>query len=214
MLYLVRLKELINNPSLLDLEKEWVRLGEDKTSAILIYGEHLSASIIKTDGTMPNHFINYFKTINNLNDQDIIPSIEDHFKKTPTLLNGEDHFDARRFSAKIYRKIEVDLSGWIDEFTKNYISNFETSEVLTIENITSFVVATMRRMIAKDIDIEDKELPDFPGEILLMFPRTDYLKEYDLKLKVLVDFIENRLVELNRDPNESWGNGVPRGHGF
>jgi hypothetical protein len=204
MLYLVRLKELINNPASLDPEKEWLRIGEDKTSPILIYGKNLSASLIKTDSAKPNHFIDYFKAINKFNDRDIIPSIEEHFRKAPTLLHGEDHFDARRFSAKIYRKIEVDLSQWIDEFTKIYLSNFESSEVLTIEHINSFVVATMKRMIANEIDVEDKDLPDFPGEILLMFPRVDYLKQYDRKLKVLVDFIENKLIELGRDPNESW----------
>lgn len=202
MFTLNKIKEIINDPSSLDVRSEFIFLNHKPLPDVLVYGHKLSKTILAINSLIPTNTIDYFKALNiNLD----LSSVEDHFRHSPFFLHGKEHFDSRRQLIPFYKKIEINLQKIIDVVTSQYFQNLSKKDLAdTIKIASDYIELVFKNIIARDLGCEISELPDMPGEIFHFFPARDALANYDQRINKLKEFIENKLFHHQRDKNESW----------
>lgn len=202
--YILKLRELINNPEQLDDKLEWIALDDSTLPTLLIYGEKLGLEALKNPNFKPGDLLQYWKVLSKASEGDLT-AIEVYFERAPTILHGEKHFVARRFFAPTYRRMESELPNWLATFTEDFFSLYNNHDQISpIAFAREYIQKFSRRIIAQDINVEAHELPDMPGEILQMITTLKILKAYDQRLNTLVEFIQSKLKLDGRDPDEAW----------
>jgi len=202
--YILKLRELINNPERLDNSLEWVFLDNAEPPNILIYGERLGLEALKTPNFKAVDLLKYWRVLAQA-PEGHLGAMEIYFDRAPTILHGEQHFAARRFFAPTYRRIEKDLHNWIVSFTEDFFNaHNQINKINPLCLARDYVQKVTSRIIAQDLNVEAHELPYMPGEVLQMMTTLKALEEYNQRLNVLVDFIQRKLKISGRNPDEAW----------
>lgn len=202
--YILKLRELINNPERLDNSLEWVVLENAEPPTILIYGERLGLEALKNPNFKAVDLLQYWRVIAKA-PEGHLKAMEVYFERAPTTLHGEKHFAARRFFAPTYRRIESDLHNWIDSFTEDFFYAYRHHDKINPLCLArEYIQELTSRIIAQDLNLEVRELPEMPGEVLQMMTTLKALEDYNQRLNDLVDFIQRRLKIQGRNPDEAW----------
>lgn len=203
-LYLIKLKEILNNPSTLDLTSSYLKLNKSKKPPLLIYGKELGEAILKSENFIPISLIEYFKVINNISDIQF-PSIERYFREAPLFLRNPAQSDTRKALSILYKNIENNLLSWLPDFTEKYFNKIKNGQnndpVLIAEEYTYDV---FKQIILTEFDCKTKEFIEFPGGILNTYKNRESLVDYDRKLNTLFKFIEKKLKLLDRPQEDAW----------
>lgn len=203
-LYIIRLKEILNNPSLLDLNAEFLALNSSKKPPILIYGRSLGEAVLKSKDFIPSNLIEYFKAINNIPNSKF-PFLERYFKESPLFLNDINQARARESLLITYKKIEENLIDWLPAFTKNYLNGIRNNHVNNpIKIAEDFTNGVFKKIILMLLECEEELLIDFPDGILNLYKSAKSLEDYEQNLKDLFAFIEHKLIIKNNHPSDAW----------
>ena len=203
-LYFIKLKELLNDPSSLDLGAEFLPLNDSEKPPLLIYGKILGESILKSSDFIPVNLIEYFKAINNKPNA-VFPSIDFYFKKSPLFLNNQEQSVARKALSLLYKNMEDKLLEWLPLFTKNYLESIEKRAVdAPITIAEEYTLGVFKEMILTELEYSEDLHIEFPGTIFNMYKSAKDLESYDRKLFILLKFMENKLVKINRSSEDAW----------
>jgi hypothetical protein len=205
LLFIFRLKEIINQPSLINLNEDYIALNHQDPPALLVYGERLSKNILKSKFILPTNIIDYFKLITH-QPEARFHFIEDHFKYSPLMLSGEDHRESRKKLSKLYTSIENNCQHWLSHFTQDFFAQLNPADQNfdPVFFIQKYIASVFNQMILLELELKDAVVPTYLGEILHMFRSIDELNEYEKKLEVLVRFIEDALIKQKKDPKDAW----------
>lgn len=204
-LYIIKLRELLNDSSLLDLKNDFYPLNQNKNPPLLIYGKNLGEAILKSKDFIPSNLLEYFKAINNIPNSSF-PSIEHYFKEAPLFKTDPiNQAEAREALSLLYKNIEDKLIDWLPDFTEEFFNQVKkvqiNNPIFIAEQFTSQV---FKKMILVELQSKDDESIEFPGGILNTYKSKKSLEDYDSKLKVLFNFVEQKLIKLNRPVNDAW----------
>jgi len=203
-LYFIKLKELLNDASSLDLSAEFLPLNHSKKPPLLIYGKALGEAILKSSDFIPMNLIDYFKVINN-KPNTTFPSIDLYFNESPLFLNNQGQSDARKALSLLYKNMEDKLLEWLPSFTKNYFADIEMRGVDNpIRIAEQYTLGIFKKMILTELDCKEDMPMEFPGTIANMYKSAKDLGSYDRKLSLLFKFIEDKLLLAKRPPEDAW----------
>lgn len=203
-LYIIRLKEILNDPSTLDLNVEVFPLNQSENPPLLIYGTDLGESILKSKNFIPLNIIEYFKSINNIPNSKF-PAIEHYFKKSPLFLKDSMQAEARNSLSILYKQIEDKLLLWLPHFTKKYLAEIKSNQTHDPINIAEqFTLEIFKKMILFELECDENRSLEFPGGILNTYKSKKSLEDYDHKLSQLLNFIKDKLIKINRPPDDAW----------
>lgn len=203
-LYILKLKEILNNPSMLDLRADFLPLNSSKKPPLLIYGRSLGEAVLKSKDFIPSNLIEYFKAINNIPNKKF-PFIEQYFEDAPLFLNGLDQIEARESLLTLYKKIEEDLSKWLPVFTKEFLSEVKNKSINNpIKIAENFTNEVFKRMVLTALDCNERFLIEFPDGILNLYRSEINLDEYESRLNLFFTFIEHQLSSINESPKDAW----------
>lgn len=201
MFALYKIKKILNDPGMLDPNRDWMYLDEQNKSSVLIYELELGKKILAINSSSPFNTTEYFKAISNME----LPSFDTYGKKLPMFLHGQPHFDARKQLNIFYKNIELSLLGFIDEKTVEYFQGSNNEKYIEPIKFTSiYLKKIFTTIIAQDLQCHEDEVPELPGEIFYMIPGKNKLQEYEVKIHKLNRFIEDRLSSLGRDSGDAW----------
>ena len=200
---LLRLRQILSSPSRLDMKRQWVSLGEGDGKAILIYGDELSNLALNSESIIPPNLVEYYYGILNLS-QGSLPNIENLFSHAPLFLSGETHKEFRMIFAKKYKEIERDLAHWLPELTNEILMNAAIGPYSQpIKIVSHYLQKIFREIAARDLGIQESEIPSFPEKFFTLYPGKNKLIRIENGLSQLRHFFETRLKELNRNPIEA-----------
>jgi hypothetical protein len=203
-LYIIKLKEILHNSSSLDLGANYLALNNSKKPPLLIYGKDLGEAILKSKNFIPINLIDYFKAINNISSSSF-PSIEHYFKEAPLFLKSSLQAEARTALSILYKNIENNLLDWLPDFTKKYFNKIKNDAVQNpIIIAEQFTLEVFKKIILTELRCDKNDSIEFPGGILNTYKSKEDLNVYEGKLKILLNFIGNRLAELNRPKEDAW----------
>ena len=205
MLFIFRLREIVNQPSLINLEENYIALNSQDPAAILIYDEDVSRAILKSKLAAPTNFVDYFKFANNRPDIKF-QYIEEHFRYTPVMLSGEAHKDSRKAVSKLYALIESKCPDWLPRFTEEFFAQLDDADENFdyISFVQKYLALAFNQIILLELDLHDVEMPPSVGEILHMFRSVDEINAYEKRLETLVRFVECALLAQKKDPKDAW----------
>ena len=204
MSYLLRLRQFINNPEKLDLDKAWIKLNEISQPPILVYGEALALSLLRSDKVAPTDFIKYYKKLLKLNSQSL-PTLDTIFQVSPVLLSGEQHLQAKKAFSKKYRLIEEGLQNWLPNYTSKFFESLSfDNELNPIIMINNYIVGFFETILSIDLNVHQNEIPPLPPKLFFLTQTFSKLNDVEMKLATLKTFIEKTLIIQNRDPSETW----------
>jgi hypothetical protein len=203
-LYIIKLKEILNDPSTLNLHDELCPLNQSDKPPLLIYGNDLGEKILKSKDFIPLNIIDYFKAINNIPNSKF-PSIELYFKKSPLFLKDPMQVEARNVLSILYKNIEDKLLLWLPHFTRKYLAEINGKEIHDPVAIAEqFTLDVFKKMIFVELDCEENSSIEFPGGILNTYKSKNSLEDYDRKLNLLFKFIEGKLIKIDRPAEDAW----------
>jgi len=203
-LYIIKLKEILNDPSTLNLHDELCPLNQSDKPPLLIYGNDLGEKVMKSKDFIPLNLIDYFKAINNIPNSKF-PSIELYFKTSPLFLKDSMQVEARNALSILYKNIEDKLLLWLPHFTRKYLAGIGVKEIHDPVAIAEqFMLDVFKKMILVELDCEENSSIEFPGGILNTYKSKKSLEDYDRKLDLLLKFIEGKLIKIDRPAEEAW----------
>lgn len=201
---ILQLFKLINNPSSLDMGREWVALDDQQPPTILVYGEHLANKILRSEAYTAFNLFLYWQTVTRTPPFEL-SALHAFFEITPFFLEGEAHRRARRHLVPVYRRVEADFSHWLPAFTGKFLDSLGRSHAIKPTVLAAdYIQSVTREMLARDVGCPSTDFPTLPSELFQFLPRKTHLQEYDSRLSTLVDFIRSRLVVSGRDGDEAW----------
>jgi len=201
----LKIKNILNDPKLVHYEDIYY-LGNDKQSNALLCNKSLAIEILKNP-----HFevFAYQEKLKNRSSASLgnIQAVSDHFSKSPLLMNGQNHIEARKNVLKFYNQINDDIDQWIHQFTRVFIEsidhdNIDIDPIITIDN---YIQLVFKKIFAQNLGCLIEDIPPLPGGILkYLIPQYETVQEFNKNLNNLDHFIKHKLVELGRSPNEAW----------
>lgn len=200
----LRLRTIINNPSTLDMTKEWVALDDRSPPTLFVYGESLSNAVLRSEAIATYDLFVYWKAVTQVNPPGY-PAIETYFHETPFFLHGEAHRSARKALAQPYRSVEAGLDQWLPVFAENFFKSFQQGQSIKPNHLAlSFIEDVFREMLAREAGRQANDFPPLPRTLFNFLPRLKFMQEYDAQLTALVDVLKKSLSHAERDPNEAW----------
>jgi cytochrome P450 len=202
--FILRLREVLDDPSSLDKQKEWVALDDSAIPPLFIYGESLGLAVIKNPSLKPGSLLNYWKAITKAPENSLV-NISTYFERTPLLLHGPEHFEARRSLNQCYKSVEADLSSWLPAFTSDFLSSYHQKDNISpISFIEHYLSSINTKILSRALGVNESLVPEMPGEILQLITSFEIINAYEKRLQNLVTFIQKLLSDQGRDLLEIW----------
>jgi len=203
-LFILRLREILDNPSSLDKQKEWVALDDSAIPPLFIYGESLGLAVIKSPALKPTSLLDYWRAITKA-PENSLDNIATYFEQTPLLLHGPAHFEARRSLNQCYKSIEADLPSWLPAFTSDFLSSYhQRDNISPIDFVDDYISSLNKKILARALGVNEGLVPEMPGEILQLITSFEVISAYEKRLHNLVTFIRKALTDQGRDHSEIW----------
>lgn len=200
---LLRIREALNSPSIIDISCEWMPLGGGESPGILIYGDDLSLKILKSEHIFPANLVNYYLQVLKLS-EGAFPNIERLFLYAPVFLSGDSHVEARKIFAKKYKEIEKDLSRWLPQFTNEYLLKLNN---IDCENpnklIAGFLNGVFKKIIARALMVEEQDIPLLPEKFFTIFPDKKQLIRIENALEKLREFFVEKITATGGEVSEA-----------
>jgi len=204
MSYLLRLRELINKPSLVDFSGEYMALDQSDLPPLLIYDATLALELFKSKFLTPLNFIGYFKKLLRLSEGDL-PTIDAIFEHAPIMLHGERHLIARKDFILQFKIIERDLMLFLPQYTQSFFREWASKKQLSpIEFTQNYIDGAFRGIFEKYLNIPYGGLPALPPKIFFLAHTLPNAGEAEDCLNDLKVFIDQRLEAQNRNASEAW----------
>ena len=200
---LIKLRDILNNPDVLDYQKNWIELGEN-SRCYLIYDLHLAKRILANKEFIPNNLIG---NLNGLVKEPnfTFKSLSYYFDKSPFIINGMSHVKSRKDIIGFYRIIEDEIIHWLPSYLEDLFSSLNPELLDDPIKLTDyFIEKIFAKIIAYNLKCDANDLPKLPGKILCMFPNLKDLYSYEDDLSVLLNFINYQLTLNNRDIDDNW----------
>jgi hypothetical protein len=209
----LRLRSVVNDPTVLDPSKEWISLDSQTPPTILVYGERFAAGILKSETIKTYDLIGHWKMV--VRGREIesahspMPTLEKLFSETPFFLHGREHRPVRKSLLAPYRRIEQHLPQWLPDFSRRFMSELDPAIVhCPIQVVSSYIPQVFNRMLVEDLGGNPSDYPAFsvPSQSLfLFFPRPQGIKDYEANLSRLADVVLNRLkTEATDRSDDLW----------
>lgn len=204
MSYLLRLRQFINHPETLDMSQEWVMLDKSAHPAILVYGKDLSIALLKPDKVAPTNFIEYYKKLLQLSNQNL-PTIDAIFVCSPVLLYGDEHAQSRKTFSKKYKLIEENLQNWLPSFTSEFFSLVPGDEEINpIQLVANYIAGIFRTILATDLGVSVSEIPSLPPKLFFLTHPLAKVIDVEDRLRALKEYLEKTMLHQGRDLSEVW----------
>jgi hypothetical protein len=180
-----------------------IPLSQQTNSNVLVCDKAIAIEILKSEKFQ---VFNYADNKNfKESSENFAKNLISHFSRTPLLLNGMKHIDARKKVLKLYELINADIDSWLEEFANNYINNLSQSIDDPLIWVDDFIQLIFKKIIANQLNLSPDEIPALPGGLLNeTVPHKKIMGPVDARLKILNDFIEARYFHMNKDPEEAW----------
>jgi len=200
---LINLRDILNNPDVLDYKKSWIKLGEH-SKCYLIYDIDLAKKILANKEFTPNNLIGNLNGLAKEPDFNF-KSLSYYFNKSPFIINGEIHTKSRKDIINFYRIIEEEIINWLPNYIDQLFLSLN-SELLDdpIKLSDYFIEKIFTKIIAFNLKCNPNDIPKLPGKILCMFPNLKDLYSYEENLSELLNFINFQLALNNRDVDDNW----------
>lgn len=200
----LRLRKIINDPSCLDMGREWIALDEQPQPPILVYGEALANAILRSEGFATYNIYAYWKVVIQAPPPEF-PALETFFEVAPLFLHGEAHRNARKALVQPYRRLEVDLDKWLPDFAEGFFESLGQGQIIRPNQLAaSYIEGVFREMLARDVGCATADLPPLPSELFYFLPRVKHMQEYDAQLNTLVGAMKKHLVASGKDADDAW----------
>jgi cytochrome P450 len=201
----LRLRAILNNPTSLDLSKDWIPLNTASPPTLLVYGDELAKQVLKADTIGSYNLVTYWKLVSKL-EAEKLPAVETFFEKSPLFLYGDIHAEARKRLAPIYKTVEAGLDSWLPSFCNDFfiklkpLQNHDPAKA-----VNDFLDELAKQMIARYAGGQASDLPKIPNKIFQMLLRPHELREYDQRLGILIQATRQLLMENGQEPEDAWG---------
>jgi cytochrome P450 len=200
----LRLRSLMNNPSNLDLSRDWITLDSIDPPTLLVYGNDLAKQVLKANEVASLNIVNYWKLVAQMGNERL-PAIEELFDATPLMLHGDAHTSSRKNFMRLYKKAEISLDSWLPNFCKQFFlkikNNNEKNPIIAVSN---FLEELARHIFADNLNCKANEIPKFPDSIFRMLAKKEILQEYDQRLNNIIVYAKELLKKSGRDPDDAW----------
>jgi cytochrome P450 len=194
----------MNNPSSLDLSRDWMPLDSKSPPTLLVYGDELAKQVLKADTIASYNLVTYWKLVARMGDERL-PAIEELFDATPMFLHGQDHTDSRKRLMPLYKESEAALDSWLPGFCEEFFADIKaTNERNPINAISAFLEQLARNIFANNLGCKANEIPNLPKSIFRMLARKQSLTEYDQFLGRLVQNAQGILQKSGRSAEDAW----------
>lgn len=188
----LRLRTIMNDPSCLDMSREWIELDKHSPPTLLVYGESLANAILKAEGIATYNLVAYWNIVTQAEPPGY-PAIESHFGGSPFLLHGAAHRSARKALTHPYRQVEAALDEWLPAFSEAYFDSFPAGQpVSPIQLAYGFIDGAFRGMLAREAGCEASEVPELPSGLFSFLPRKKSVQNFDRQLDGINNFIRQR----------------------
>lgn len=200
----LRLRTIMNNPSTLDMSREWVALDKHTPPTLLIYGESLANAILRTESIATYDLVAYWKMVIKISPPGL-PAIESHFQASPFLLSGETHRNARKGLTQPYRRVEAALDQWLPAYTETFFGAFQRGQSVRPKQLAlDFIDGVFRKMLARELGCQAEEIPPLPSGLFNFLPRLESVQEFDRRLGRIADVIEKLSGGSGKHRDEAW----------
>lgn len=200
----LRLRTIMNNPSTLDMSREWMALDKHTPPTLLIYGESLANAILRTESIATYDLVAYWKIVTQISPPGI-PAVESHFQASPFLLRGEAHRHARKELTQPYRRVEAALDQWLPAYTETFFGAFQRGQSIRPKLLAlDFIDGVFRQMLAREIGCEAEEIPPLPSGLFNLLPRLSSVQEFDRRLEAVAEIIEKFSGDSGKHRDEAW----------
>ncbi len=198
------LRNILNDPSRLDMGQEWIALDNGPTPTILVYGETLANAILRSEEFATYNIYAYWKILLQAPPSEFT-SLETFFDVAPLFLHGEAHRQARKALVQPYRRIESGLDAWLDAFAEDFFASLPQDQAIKPTWLASaYIEKAFREMLARDVGCTAMELPQLPGELFYFLPRRSHMRDYDARLNMLVSVMGKNLAAMGKHPEDAW----------
>ena len=202
--HVLRLRTLMNRPERVDLAQAVIALDEEDPPAAMLLGDALVKAALKSPAVEPYDLVGYWKLSARMAEVPL-PAIENFFQKTPILLHGHAHREARQALLPVYRRLETALDRWLTAFSRAFFLAREGPQpVPALLLATVFVDELNRSLLAQDLGCPPESLPPLPNKLFNLLQRAQGLQAYDARLNHLVQDMAHRLQAQHRNPDEAW----------
>jgi hypothetical protein len=207
----LRLRSLVNDPSVLDPSAEFVALDNQQPATLFVYGEKLAGAILKSDTIRTYDLIGHWKMV--VRGREVqnpklseLPTLEKLFAETPFFLHGGEHRPVRKSLLAPYRRIEQQMDQWLPKFAREFFSGLDSKALYhPMETVASFIPSVFRQILVEELGGKPSDYPTFsvPSQSLfLFFPRSDGIKTYEANLTRLAEVVAGRLKTVQEDRSE------------
>jgi len=179
-------------------------LCEGPPRALFVFDPKTAGELLRSPLLVPTSAQRYYEAVSGL-DRNDFPVLSEAFERTPLSLSGSAHRDARARVTPIYRRVEAEIDGWIDDFCTEYLDDVRSRTSPDIVRAASdFSDRVGRAMAAADLGIRWQDLPPIPNEIFVMFPSAGRIRDIEAKFTTIRDRVLSRLLEQGRDEEDFW----------
>jgi hypothetical protein len=213
----LRLRSVVNNPSVLDPSAEFLALDNQQPATLFVYGEKLAAAILKSDTIRTYDLIGHWKMV--VRGREVqnpklseLPTLEKLFAETPFFLHGSEHRPVRKSLLAPYRRIEQQIDQWLPGFTREFFNRLDPLKIhCPIEVVAAYIPAVFTRILVEDLGGVSSDYPAFavPSQSLfLFFPRAQGIKAYEANLNRLSKVVASKLRSASPERSEPLFGGL------
>jgi cytochrome P450 len=194
----------MNNPSSLDLSRDWMPLDSKSPPTLLVYGDELAKQVLKADTIASYNLVSYWKRVSKMGEERL-PAIEGLFERTPLFLNGPAHTKSRRQIMGLYKQTEARLDSWLPSFCQVFFDeNTVHNPIEPVYFVSNFLEQLSKNIFAKNLGVKPEDLPGSPQTLFQMLARAENLRAYNETLQKLCDTTIKYLKLAERDPMDVW----------
>ena len=199
----LRLRTIMNDPSSLNMSKEWIALDNHTPPTLLIYGESLTNAVLRSANIATYNLVAYWKTVTKAPPPGF-PAIESHFDESPFLLQGTPHRTARKTLTPPYRSVEIELTHWLPTFTESFFTSYQTDQATRpIPLALSYIDGVFKEILAREAACSIQEIPLLPSGLFSFLPRLASVLEFDRRLEAVVQTLEAHLTKAGKSAHEA-----------
>lgn len=183
---ILKLVSLLNQQAPPPDANPFSRLNAGAPASWLVRDAAIGHAILKSPYVKPYDLLRYFKRVARIEDG-ALGAIEGYFGHGPLLLHGEKHHEVRKTVVQQYQTIEIDLLGWLDAYTQDFLQSHCGSPVTTTRLAGDYVDGLYRTLLARQLGCEPQALPPLPGLLFDLLPRKTTLQRANAELQALAD---------------------------
>lgn len=196
-LNILKVQKFLNKPQSLPVGQRYIALDDSEVPAMLVMEQKLARGCLKHADVAPFDLWGFYQAVARLSDQRL-PQLNCYFTQGPLLQHSKTHRDTRRNLAPLYRHLEASIETWAEDLADQIITEHQrnpNSDHPAYRFASDYTDRVFLRLLSVATGIPEKLIPDLPGRVFDLLPRSRNLIAREEELVVFVRTLQQAMTE-------------------